>query len=814
MKKCAITFAGKTVSLIYPSSAEHIIKALFVCQSPEKEDLTHPSVIKVDFNEKTGEFSLPDHKKKGLRKWFTKGEFVQALFEFCSQSLIEEISEGLVLQTSAVSKNGSGIIFPGQPGTGKSTLLPWFIKQKYEFLTDTLVYLPNTSLSMQSFAGPLMLNNLGMEAFDYHSLLQKKKSHLLFGEKICLVPHSLLAKKKLKKDPDLSFIIFSHCVQGANLSVEVLSPAKTGMLLMGCLANAENLPNHGFSPIAGISRKIPAIQLIYGGLEQLEDVLDAIISIVIELRSSQVQFKKVVSPFTKLINSSANQPSVSIKPVPPVYPIPIATSIGEKKKLSIGMATYDDYDGVYFTAQALRLYHPEILDESEIIVIDNHPDGPCGASLKHLDQYIKGYRYIPFKDVAGTAVRNFIFHEANGEYVLSIDCHVLIFPGALKKLIDYLDAHPKSQDLLQGPIMYDDLTRIGTHLDPVWRQGMYGIWATDERGKDLNGQPFDIPMQGLGLFACRKEAWPGFNPRFFGFGGEEGYIHEKFRRNGARVLCLPFLRWLHRFFRPMGIPYSLNWKDRIHNYMIGFKELEMGTEPIKSHFIDLLGEQEAQEIIDSVEKEIKSPFQYFDAIYCICLDSDSKRWEKMQKRFKALGIHERVRLFKAINTPGNTHVGCALSHRAIILSAQRQNLSNVMVFEDDALFLNETLTHLSRCVKELKKQEWNIFYLGGHKWGNKFAKAKCCSYLERPEILTCTHALAYNHTVFNTILKDLPEDPDGMITWLQKHHAIDQYLCKLNNRYLTSPVIASQPSLLAQEEENYRDDFTLGEKLT
>ena len=41
------------------------------------------------------------------------------------------------------------------------------------------------------------------------------------------------------------------------------------------------------------------------------------------------------------------------------------------------MATYDDYDGVYFTLQALRIYHPEIVDEAGFLVIDNHPDGVC-----------------------------------------------------------------------------------------------------------------------------------------------------------------------------------------------------------------------------------------------------------------------------------------------------------------------------------------------------------------------------------------------------------------------------------------------------
>ena len=32
------------------------------------------------------------------------------------------------------------------------------------------------------------------------------------------------------------------------------------------------------------------------------------------------------------------------------------------------MATYDDFDGVYFTIQALRLYHPEIMKFCEILV--------------------------------------------------------------------------------------------------------------------------------------------------------------------------------------------------------------------------------------------------------------------------------------------------------------------------------------------------------------------------------------------------------------------------------------------------------------
>ena len=49
-------------------------------------------------------------------------------------------------------------------------------------------------------------------------------------------------------------------------------------------------------------------------------------------------------------------------------------------------------------------------------------------------------------------------------------------------------------------MVYDDLENISTHFDPIWRGQMWGIWGSDERGKDPDGEPFEIPMQGLGAF--------------------------------------------------------------------------------------------------------------------------------------------------------------------------------------------------------------------------------------------------------------------------------------------------------------------------
>lgn len=91
--------------------------------------------------------------------------------------------------------------------------------------------------------------------------------------------------------------------------------------------------------------------------------------------------------------------------------IPKPTPPGPGRFLTIGMATYDDYDGVYFSVQAIRIYHPEITAQTEILVIDNHPEGPCAAALKQLETHVEGYRYVPYTSHRGTAVRDLLFRK-------------------------------------------------------------------------------------------------------------------------------------------------------------------------------------------------------------------------------------------------------------------------------------------------------------------------------------------------------------------------------------------------------------------
>ena len=456
-------------------------------------------------------------------------------------------------------------------------------------------------------------------------------------------------------------------------------------------------------------------------------------------------------------------------------PVPSVSAAG--RKLTVGMATFDDYDGVYFTVQAIRLFHPEVTAETAIVVIDNHPDGPCAKALHALGDWVEGYRYVPNDETHGTATRDLVFREAQTPYVMCVDSHVLLAPGSLRRLIDYFDAQPDCSDLLHGPLVYDDLRSFATHFDPVWSAGMWGVWAKDPRGAASDNEAFEIPMQGLGVFACRRTAWLGFNPRFTGFGGEEGYIHEKFRQAGRRTLCLPFLRWTHRFQRPFGMHYRNTWEDRIRNYFIGAAELGLDTGAMETHFRERMGDDAFDRLESAIRAEMHNPFFYFDAIYCITPAAAGNRWQRLQEQLAPLGIAERVRRFSPAEDLGSPDAGRALSHRRIVERAQKNGFEHVLIFEDGVTFRDDCLVHLKRSVDELRARPWTIFHLDGAPADDL---APGCRYLQRPDApASSTPAIAYHQRAYQQLLNELPCAADGVPPSTATRFAIDhQYRCR------------------------------------
>jgi glycosyltransferase involved in cell wall biosynthesis len=327
------------------------------------------------------------------------------------------------------------------------------------------------------------------------------------------------------------------------------------------------------------------------------------------------------------------------------------------KKLSIGIAHHNDFSGAWFTIQDIRKElifnkRKDLLEKIEFVIVENDFDSEHAEALKEFGiknlAKNKSLSYSICRTEGTSISRNTIIDNANGEFVLVLDCHVLLCPALqiIDKLINFIDNNPDDDNIYCGPLVGDDGESIYTHFTNEWSGTNLGRWSLawqcecedyyfeltkDQEIKDLiTGEiqekcpkcalkysnknkykpcghmetpPFEIGSQGLGCFFVRKKSWLGFNKHSRGFGAEEFYIHEKYRKNGRKAYCLPFLKWMHRFGRPDGPKYQLEISHVIRNYILEFIELGLDLSPVYDYFVK---ENEFDEIVyNSFVREAK-----------------------------------------------------------------------------------------------------------------------------------------------------------------------------------------------------------------
>lgn len=237
-----------------------------------------------------------------------------------------------------------------------------------------------------------------------------------------------------------------------------------------------------------------------------------------------------------------------------------------KQPLTIALATYSDLDGAIFSIQHAR-FLPDFLPADRFVVVNNNPHGPETPVLR--DFCNKADVIYVENPINSTSLsRELAIQSAPTDVVVIIDSHVLIAPGSLYVIRQYLSNPENERNLLHGLSLSDNLAPGGWSWLPFWRAEMLGIWSPHPEPD----QPTEIWGAGLGLFVINKNFWPHFHPLHRGFGGEEGYIHEKIRRNGGKVIFHPSIRFWHRYYR-VAVPYPLSKQDKIRNYLLHFFDL-------------------------------------------------------------------------------------------------------------------------------------------------------------------------------------------------------------------------------------------------
>ena len=112
-----------------------------------------------------------------------------------------------------------------------------------------------------------------------------------------------------------------------------------------------------------------------------------------------------------------------------------------------------------------------------------------------------------------------------------------------------------------------------------------------------------------------------------------------------------------------------------------------------------------------------NPFNEFEKIYCINLDSRVDRWSLVVEEFKKVGILDYVNRMPGVVYTGtndrhiNACLGNHLAHAKCLEDAKRHGLDSCLIFEDDVEFFEDAYENLTQAIAELPT-DWDMFYLG------------------------------------------------------------------------------------------------------
>lgn len=304
-------------------------------------------------------------------------------------------------------------------------------------------------------------------------------------------------------------------------------------------------------------------------------------------------------------------------------------------ELSITMACHDDYPGVWMTIMDLLMHHADDMEGVEIVVGDNNPDSEQGKLTRKFCIGTEGVRYFPIRDVQGSSLpKDRVIRQARGTAVLHLDCHVLLEPGVVGRLKQHYRDQPETTELITGPILHRPGIVNDTHQVLTWRGGNLGIWAKHSPATKADGELFEIPQNGTGLFSFRRSTWLGYHPSFIGYGGNESYLYEQWRRHGRHTVCYPWLRWLHRFGHPGGPSYPNPWANKCRNYLITLDALGWNRQPMLDHYAKAWGSPtKLAACVASYEAE-------FPLATCVLEPNEKTTVEEMQAAIRSFTLQQ------------------------------------------------------------------------------------------------------------------------------------------------------------------------------
>jgi GR25 family glycosyltransferase involved in LPS biosynthesis len=154
--------------------------------------------------------------------------------------------------------------------------------------------------------------------------------------------------------------------------------------------------------------------------------------------------------------------------------------------------------------------------------------------------------------------------------------------------------------------------------------------------------------------------------------------------------------------------------------------------------------------------------EFFKKSYYINRKSRVDRKDAFEKQLKKNGLIDWVERYEAVDkddviesvTPSKGEIACGTSHKTIIEIAKKNNFENVLIFEDDATFLDNFQDVINNAIQQIKNIDWDLFYLSCRLFDSEIDFLS--ENLIKINSCYCTHAYCVNRKAYDKYLEYNP----------------------------------------------------------
>ena len=270
-----MAFAGRVVGVEW--SGEHARRAASLALGPGTDGDEHlPDVIfRLGVRDDTRMVTV-FRGRDCLYRGDMIGTGAHVLVQSVLDSLIDRSDGGLVLHAALLGRGNDGILLPGSSGSGKSVLAAWLALRGLVPLSDEACYLPDGESLLQPYARPFCFKGAWSDLIGFQG---GWPGGVLKDAAVSLVPREVLNDAKAPAEITPRLIVFPHFASDAECALTRLTPARAVVRLLGTVANARNLRDHGVGRLTSLARSIEAWDLTYRSFDQLDPLVEMIESL-------------------------------------------------------------------------------------------------------------------------------------------------------------------------------------------------------------------------------------------------------------------------------------------------------------------------------------------------------------------------------------------------------------------------------------------------------------------------------------------------------------------------------------------------------